>query len=448
MQSAEQLYMFRHAVVRDAAYLLYPPSTRSELHRLAIDATVAVLPADVIPAHAADLADHARLAAEALPGDALVETERRYRAQAAEYSMSHDLLEEALSHLGRQVELSPEQDQPMLLLRMGSYALAMGRIERCIELARRTEDIALRRNDSAMLGMARRALGVTNASLGKRAEAFALLEDSIRLFREVGDMRQVARSMNGKARLLVDAGHHAEARTLLQDLVRTTEDLNDPFQHALSLESLAELQVRTGEAQAAYDNYRKSSELMAGHGPPRSIDLPRSGMAHALVQLGQLDEAEEMLAKLIAHSRQSGRLVELTSCLEMLAESRDRRGDQEGAVALGRDAVSTAVRHGSDRLISMSRYNLGLRLVRCGILEEAEQLLTAALAARTASGDSHGQGAAHNALGLLREKQGRGQEAAVHYQRSVDIHQQLGIEDRAAEARAGLRRVTDGAKPD
>ena len=59
--SAESAYLFRHAVVRDVAYLLQPPSERAVLHALALD-VITDLPRLNEALFALELAQHARLA--------------------------------------------------------------------------------------------------------------------------------------------------------------------------------------------------------------------------------------------------------------------------------------------------------------------------------------------------------------------------------------------------
>ncbi|MBZ0134767.1 MAG: hypothetical protein K8I27_00170 [Planctomycetes bacterium] len=73
--SAEQAYLFRHAVVRDAAYHLQPPSERAVLHALALDVIVA-LPGLNEGAYGLELAQHARWAQA---------HDRRFEAQERRY---------------------------------------------------------------------------------------------------------------------------------------------------------------------------------------------------------------------------------------------------------------------------------------------------------------------------------------------------------------------------
>lgn len=59
--SAEAVYLFRHAVVRDAAYHLQPPSERAVLHALALD-VITALPGLNEKLFALELAQHAEIA--------------------------------------------------------------------------------------------------------------------------------------------------------------------------------------------------------------------------------------------------------------------------------------------------------------------------------------------------------------------------------------------------
>ena len=90
---AETAYIFRHALLRDAAYGLQPPGERGVLHGLALDILQALLAPEEIPALAMELAEHARLAMhDTLPDKrrrALLEAEYGYLNQAAEYLQAH-----------------------------------------------------------------------------------------------------------------------------------------------------------------------------------------------------------------------------------------------------------------------------------------------------------------------------------------------------------------------
>ncbi len=130
--SAEDAYLFRHAIIRDAAYQLYLPSQRARLHRLVVaiieawngvtDETIAELLAEAedldaestpegeyeerpLDAYAAELADHARQAQhpddEPEERDALARREVAYLWRAGRHAAKHHRTREAIALFNR-----------------------------------------------------------------------------------------------------------------------------------------------------------------------------------------------------------------------------------------------------------------------------------------------------------------------------------------------------------
>ena len=84
--SAEQAYLFRHAVVRDAAYDLQLPSERAQLHGLALD-VLESLPGVNQPSAGLELAHHARWAREgARDAERYAEAERRHLRAGGDFA--------------------------------------------------------------------------------------------------------------------------------------------------------------------------------------------------------------------------------------------------------------------------------------------------------------------------------------------------------------------------
>lgn len=87
MPDAESVYLFRHALVRDAAYGLFLPAERVDLHRAAIGSFEKLF-ADGLDTHAEELLQHARSGLAQDEGDGaegLRELEYRYLKLAADF---------------------------------------------------------------------------------------------------------------------------------------------------------------------------------------------------------------------------------------------------------------------------------------------------------------------------------------------------------------------------
>lgn len=99
---AERAYLFRHALLRDAAYQLQMPGDRARLHLLALDLIEQMVASGGSPLDlfAAELANHARAAA-VVGGDAALSREAKYLLAAAEYTQNGFELVGAMEYWNR-----------------------------------------------------------------------------------------------------------------------------------------------------------------------------------------------------------------------------------------------------------------------------------------------------------------------------------------------------------
>jgi tetratricopeptide (TPR) repeat protein len=126
--SRELAYVFRHQLLRDAAYELLVPSARAQLHRQALDSFEKLFPQD-LDRHAEELADHATAAI--LQGDtsrAVQEQEYKYLQLAAEYNASQYRLDAELACTRRLAShpLAKVSDKARHATRVAKLLLAVG----------------------------------------------------------------------------------------------------------------------------------------------------------------------------------------------------------------------------------------------------------------------------------------------------------------------------------
>src|SRR5690606_18101988 len=130
---AESAYLFRHALVREAAYQLQPPGDRAQLHAF----TVRILQDDARVAPL-DLADHAAFAAlepqSVIPPEQLVDIELRALQRGAELARTRFEPEVELACLRRLAThpgVSADERGEHRLLQAGPL-LTLGRPAECI----------------------------------------------------------------------------------------------------------------------------------------------------------------------------------------------------------------------------------------------------------------------------------------------------------------------------
>lgn len=105
--------------------------------------------------------------------------------------------------------------------------------------------------DRRGLATALRMQGIARVRLGALAEAQADLERSLELFREMEDLREVARALASLGYLFQACGEFALARAAMFEVLQLTQDVGDELGAALAMMNLAESDFALGHVDEA-----------------------------------------------------------------------------------------------------------------------------------------------------------------------------------------------------
>ncbi len=185
------------------------------------------------------------------------------------------------------------------------------------------------------------------------------------------------------------------------------------------------------EALAACDemNWRSQEAV------PTFTPTPIIIRARALGALGGLaqqeddhKEATEWLEESLALYREAGDKAGIAGVLRCLAFSAMNLGDQERAIALGREGlalgIDPALRFETIRLL----YAIGSAALFQGDFVQAEEFIAKAVALSREEGAKEGLAAGLNALGLIAHYQGDYSRAQAFYDESLSIARQFGYQ--------------------
>lgn len=235
--NAELAYLFRHVLVRDAAYELHLPAERADLHELAAASMLEVLPPPLDPV-AHEIAAHLRI------GTRQPEREREFTYMAAKYAhatFNHDAaipLLERLTVIGTESNVveahqmlygilrAHRNDHPgamrqaFILLRYGrrrripsvvsqslNYLAGLAEGQQALRLFRRAFRVAHRAQAWMVAAIAIGNLGSTYARQGEHRRAWRLFASSIRLHERAGNdagMGFFLSSLSGQLRHMGD----------------------------------------------------------------------------------------------------------------------------------------------------------------------------------------------------------------------------------------------------
>jgi ATP/maltotriose-dependent transcriptional regulator MalT len=222
---------------------------------------------------------------------------------------------------------------------------------------------------------------------GNLAVARALGEESLMLFRDLGDKQSVAYLLNHLGSLAVEQGEYTRGRDLLTESLTINRELGYTRIIALSLFNLARLyRLSGGDLAQAHTLLDESFALSRELGDKESI-------ANCLYLWGMLalDEGntasarlrvEQALALLKEMKLQDG----MARSLYAIAEVAAVEGDYAHSLALYKDGTAVALKTGDQRMIASGLEGLAVTVAAQGNHARAAQLWGAAEALREAIG--------------------------------------------------------------
>jgi tetratricopeptide (TPR) repeat protein len=325
--NAENAYLFRHALMRDAAYQLQLPRDRAPLHALAFavieelaggpapePVTLARFPELDSSAHATDtlaheLAEHAQGAAVAAePGDAapLRKEYVKYLRRAADFAEKSFSFEAARARWQSLAGAVTAGDRPICLHKAAMAASRDGKPAVAVELCE--EAIAGFREHGELFfeGVACADLGKLLSDLGRTEEAMDRYLKALVILRETGNRKHEGMTMGNLAILHARSGRSDEAERGLQEALRIHRDLGNRKSEGFVYSNLATLHFLAGRFGQAEQAYLEALAIHREGGNRRSEGVAMGNLAHIYASTGRLTEAEKTYEGAIQLHREVG----------------------------------------------------------------------------------------------------------------------------------------------
>lgn len=420
---AEQAYLFRHALLRDAAYELQPPGDRARLHNLALEILELVLDEAARAELALELAGHARGAAQGAEGDArasLLRRELGHLGNAAERAraghrhadeaelcarlIAHEQvaplplvqarlqLADACKHLGRtldslqaarqalhEAEQLGEPSLQVAALRAQAGAQeTMGQYEQAAE----TLAEALQRLGPSGAPALRCELSLAAATIdhaaGEHARAEARVRETCRKARELGLSNLELKGLQLLGAVLLGRRCFEESIATSRQALKLLEQAGDQAGQAIALTNMGACLQLTDDAPAARDVYLRALKLAEASGS-------RRGQAVLLNNLGTLSDrqdpafAERCYIGAIEAAREVSDPRRELFALNGLSYVYLRTGRWDAAVDCAEQAIRLGERSGRPELAAVALLNRGHIRAQRGDAEGARQDLLPAL---------------------------------------------------------------------
>jgi predicted ATPase/DNA-binding CsgD family transcriptional regulator len=210
---------------------------------------------------------------------------------------------------------------------LGNFTLACSRLEESLELWRELGD-----RQGYAYTLAR--LGTVLKLQGDLVVAHGLLEESVALFRELGDKWGLALALFGLGEVVTSKGDLPSAHRLLQESLALWQEVGDTWGLALALYGLGEVMRCQGDYEQAAKFYDESLALFRHLGNKWRIAY----LLHNLGHVARAQENYEGMAALFEESfvlfRELGHKAGIAGCLAGLAAVAGVQEQQELAVQL------------------------------------------------------------------------------------------------------------------
>jgi predicted ATPase/class 3 adenylate cyclase len=392
-----QEYLFKHALVRDAAY-----ETVLLKHRRAYHAQVAtwieVNSGERLEEHLALIASH--YADGGQPDLAADWTLRAGERAASQCSMKEakDLFEKALNMI------RPDDIERRWRGTLGhSEALGvLGYIEERHVDDNALLDLAHQLNDQSRNAEAYYMIGNQAYREGNNAAARRAYEEALHAACTAGDLSLQAEILPMLVAILTAEGEFQSAGELVEQALEMAHQSGDANILARALNNLALYYQAIGDVPCAINLLHQQVEITQQQGNRLGESMGLSNLGYNYLSLGQFENGHKLLKQALYAAQQM----------------EDRRS------------------------VAYIHLNLGLAEWRLGRHADACQSINDSLARLEQLGDRVGIAYGHYYLGLANEEAGDLPEAATHYENAQSAFKALGMAALAVEAQAGLARLS------
>jgi len=249
--------------------------------------------------------------------------------------------------------------------RQGDYVRAKEPIEESLNLWRELGD---KRGIANSLGI----LGDTCLLQADYATAQVAYEEGLTLFQEIGDKRGIASMMTNLGNVANYTGDYATARRHQEGSVAIFRELGDKLGLVIALNNLGVVAEQQGDNFAARRFYEESIAAAHELGEQNMVAYALNGLAHVLYLEREPAEAQRNYRESLLVSQEIGEKRVIAYCLEGFAKVAARYGNADqaahllGAAEALRQAIaaplSGAERSELDQDVIVTRNRLGERI--------------------------------------------------------------------------------------
>jgi class 3 adenylate cyclase/tetratricopeptide (TPR) repeat protein len=342
-------YIFRHALLRDAAYSMQAQSQLKMLHQVAAETIETIYPSDETQYDA--LLEHWREAgiAEKFIRYTIPVCERIVGI-TADYDRAERLLRHALSE--RETQFRPallrlrgdvaqlrgdypkastqyeecltitDENNPQCILALdglGKVYSQQGDYPTAMKLTQKALELAHYHHDQAGMARALATLGDAAFQQGDYPTAQAHFNESLRLFQEQGTHTGVVGALNRLGKIATIKGDKNTAHTYLEESLALCQAVGDRQQLGSILNNLGNMALDQGDSEATLSYYQRSLKIRREIGDRNGVGGSLGNLAILMIRQGKIDQGLEYAEASLRERRAIGDRKGIANALSLLA---------------------------------------------------------------------------------------------------------------------------------
>ncbi len=349
---SEIRYLFKHALMRDAAYEMQLRASLRELHALALDALETVYAAHLAP-HYSELAYHAE-------GCQNVAKQALYYARAGEAAAAAYANAAAVDYYERWLSLltgGPAQVE--VRLKLGAVLEVEGRWDGAEARYQQALVLAEAGAESGAVARCQAALSSLLSKKGDYAAARAWSERARAGWAALKDSRGVCAALLQLGSIAWRQGEYASARRHLDESLALARREGDRAAIALALNDLANVAHDQGNYPAAQQLLEEALALVRGEGDKQTLAGLLNNLGGAMLEQGHLAEAQTALEESLTLNREIGHKQGVAYLLDNLGILADYQHDYERGRQLHAESLAISREMGDKYGVATALGSLG-----------------------------------------------------------------------------------------
>ena len=378
---AEGAYLFRHGVLRDAAYDLMPPSMRTTMHGLVADCLITLF-AGKLQGVSAEIANHL-----AQGGTDRTDDEARFREMAAKYAEASYAHDEAVEHyrLLADNEALTNGRRAMALEQMAFILDISGRREQTDLVAAELAKLAI--GDEELIRIERGLRARIDMRQGRSVQAEQAFRELAAGYHANGNKVRELAALGNLNNVCKTLGKLDEAEGLCKRCLELAVELGDRNQECLTLSNLATL-YGYREDYASAEDYAKRGIALARKAGERHVEGGTlSTLALIYRRQGRPEEAEKTYNEALVILREIGSRLHEGVALGNLGSVVDTLGRHAEAITLYQQALAMHRRTGNRRFEGIHLGALAMAKFAVGDVDEVRAMMDEAIRIVEAVGD-------------------------------------------------------------